>query len=319
MAEALGLAPLSLRAREAWLAVRGDANVPGTRFGLSSVKIFHPLLSVSTWLGHKRADGLVPIINLVNRTPTPVDAGWSVRKTQVRDFRGGTLGYDSHNGTDFAAPVGTTVVTAAPGRVLRISSEYNRGGLKLFIDHGRGLITTYNHLARTLVDVGDDVVRGQAIALSGYSGIDALVAFPWSAPHVHFNVWLNGAYVDPFAAPGETPLWREGNDARPGKKDAGERVTLTDWDPRAVEETITACKDDAIRAELRREPDLARRAMNALFARNYYPTRFSAAPPLFGAPSARAPWLDLPFSADEFGGVTFADDAREARGSSPRH
>ncbi|MEO8797524.1 MAG: M23 family metallopeptidase [Polyangiaceae bacterium] len=306
--EALGLVPFSLRAREAWLAVRGDANVPATRFGLSSVKIFHPALSVSTWLGRKRVDGLVPIINLVNRTPTPLAEGWSVRKTQVRDFRGGTLGYDSHNGTDFAVPVGTTVVTAAPGRVLRISSEYNRGGLKIFIDHGQGLVTTYNHLARALVSVGDDVVRGQPIALSGYSGIDALVAFPWSAPHVHFNVWLNGAYTDPFAVPGEVPLWRDENEPRPGKDD-GEPATLTDWDPGAVEETIAACKDEAIRAELLREPDLARRAMNVLFARNYYPTRFASAPLLSVEPKTRAPWLDLPFSADESSGVMFADDA----------
>jgi murein DD-endopeptidase MepM/ murein hydrolase activator NlpD len=128
--EALGLSPLPLRAREAWLAVRGDQSVPRTRFGLSSVLIYHPALSVRTWLGARARDGRVPIINLVNRTPTPLDQGWSVRKTQVRDFRGGALGYDSHNGTDFAVPVGTRVVTAAPGRVLRISSEYNRGGLR---------------------------------------------------------------------------------------------------------------------------------------------------------------------------------------------
>ncbi len=76
--------------------------------------------------------------NLFNRTPTPLEDGWSVRKTQVTDFRGGTLTYDSHNGTDFAVPVGTVVVAPAPGKVLRISSEFNRGGLKVFLDHGRG-------------------------------------------------------------------------------------------------------------------------------------------------------------------------------------
>ena len=44
--EAFGLDPLPVRAREAWLALRGDANVPPTRFGLSSLVIFHPALSV---------------------------------------------------------------------------------------------------------------------------------------------------------------------------------------------------------------------------------------------------------------------------------
>jgi murein DD-endopeptidase len=152
-----------------------------------------------TWLGRRRADRRVPIYNLFNRTPTPIADGWSVRKTQVRDFRGGTLTYDSHNGTDFAVPPGTIVVAAAPGRVLRVSSEFNRGGLKVFVDHGRGLVTTSNHLGRALVRDGDLVRRGQPIALSGASGIDMFLMFPWNVPHVHFNVWLNGEPVDPFA------------------------------------------------------------------------------------------------------------------------
>ncbi|MDA1196225.1 MAG: M23 family metallopeptidase, partial [Planctomycetota bacterium] len=130
--------------------------------------------------------------NLFNRTPTPEADGWSVRVTQVRDFRGRRLTYDSHNGTDFAIPPGTVVVASAPGRVASRRSEYNRGGLKLYVDHGDGLMSTYHHLGRTLVAVGADVARGQPIALSGYSGLDALVSFPWVAPHVHYNVLLGG-------------------------------------------------------------------------------------------------------------------------------
>lgn len=302
--EALGLEPLPLRAREAWLALRGDANVPPTRFGLSSLGIFHPVLSVKTWLGHQRADRLVPITNLVNRTPTPLEEGWSVRKTQVRDFRGGTLSYDSHNGTDFAVPVGTVVTAAAPGKVLRVSSEYNRGGLKVFIDHGRGLITTSNHLARALVRVGDVVDRGAPVALSGYSGLDALVAFPWSVPHVHFNVWLDGEYVDPFAMAGETPLWLGGNEPKPGTP-TGAVPSLTAWDEVLVQQSIASCRDAAVRDELAREPDLGARAMNVLFFRNYYPTRFAARPPVYSEVHARAPWLSLPFRGEDFDGTVF--------------
>ena len=83
------------------------------------------------------------------------------------DFRGRDLTYDSHNGTDFAVPVGTKVLAAAGGEVVRIVSEFNRGGLKIFIDHGGGLMTTSAHLARPLVKVGQIVARGEAIALSG--------------------------------------------------------------------------------------------------------------------------------------------------------
>jgi len=307
--ETFGLDPLPLRAREAWLAVRGDASVPPTRFGVSSLGIFHPALSLKTWLGGRRADRRVPISCLFNRTPTPLEQGWSVRKTQVADFRGRTLTYDSHNGTDFAVPVGTVVVAAAPGRVLRISSEFNRGGLKIFVDHGRGLVTTSNHLARPLVCVGDVVDRGQPMALSGYSGIDALVAFPWSVPHVHFNVWLDGDYVDPFAAHGETSLWRNGNHPR-GAEGALEGDAVgeahTAWDERLVEDAIASCKDAATRDALRGEPDLGKRAMNVLFMRNYYPTRFDGRAPLYRERHARAPWFTLPFRAEDFDGIAFA-------------
>lgn len=306
--ETFGLDPLSVRAREAWLAVRGDGTVPPTRFGTSSLGIFHPALSIKTWLGGRRADRRVPISCLFNRTPTPKADGWSVRKTQVRDFRGGTLTYDSHNGTDFAVPVGTVVVAAAPGKVLRISSEFNRGGLKVFIDHGRGLVTTSNHLARALVSVGDVVSRGQPVALSGYSGIDGLLAFPWSVPHVHFNVWLDGANVDPFAADGEASLWMGGNDPEVADDHAPDSTSesgLTQWDAHAVADAIEACVDPKLKEMLYAERDLGCRAMNVLFFRNYYPTRFAGQPPVYAASLPRAPWLTLPFRAEDFVGVAF--------------
>ncbi len=305
LGETFGLEPLPLRAREAWLAIRGDARVPPTRFGLSSLGIFHPALSVKTWLGARRGDRRVPISCLFNRTPTPLAEGWSVRKTQVRDFRGGTLTYDSHNGTDFAVPVGTEVVAAAPGKVLRISSEFNRGGLKMFIDHGKGLITTSNHLARTLVGVGDVVARGATLALSGYSGIDALIAFPWSVPHVHFNVWLDGEYVDPFAADGEISLWLDGNAPAPAQP-SDEPATLTEWDPHTIAAGVAACRDLEARARLTAEPALDRRAMDLLFLRNYYPTLFEGWPAVYTAKSERAPRLTLPFRAADFDGIAFA-------------
>jgi murein DD-endopeptidase len=316
--ETFGLSPLPVRAREAWLALRGDASVPPTRFDVSSLQILKPRLSVLTWLGRRRADRRIPISNLVNRTPTPLEAGWSVRKSQVYDYRGGTLTYDSHNGTDFVVPVGTTVVAPAPGVVLRVSSEFNRGGLKVFLDHGRGLATTCNHLARALVRPGDFVERGAPIAWSGYSGIDALVAFPWSAPHVHFNVWLDGEYVDPFAAPGEVSLWRDGNDARPwdGQPEP-EPFEPTSWDQSAIGRTIAACRDASVRAELTGERQLDRRAMNTLFYRNYYPTRFAASEPLYPCSHPRMPWLTLPFRNEDFEGLVFSDD--ETRPASTGH
>ena len=119
------------------MALAGDVYSPGSRWGLSSLKIFRPALSVKTWLGWRPGDGLVPVPNFFNRTQTSVEDGWSVRVTQVRDFRGGRATYDSHNGTDFVIPPGTLVVAPAAGVVGRISSEFHRGGLKVLIDHAK--------------------------------------------------------------------------------------------------------------------------------------------------------------------------------------
>ncbi|MCW5893009.1 MAG: M23 family metallopeptidase [bacterium] len=306
LAETFGLSPLSVRLREALVTFRGDEGVPPSRFDRTSLGILDPVLGVGLWLGRRRADGRVAIYNLFNHTQTPIADGWSVRRTQVRDFRGGTLTYDSHNGTDFAVPPGTVVVAAAPARVLRVSSEFNRGGLKIFLDHGGGLVTTSNHLGRALVRPGDLVRRGQPIARSGASGIDMFLMFPWNVPHVHFNVWLGTEPVDPFALPGEPSLWRRHNDPVPDDGSADDAdFTPTPWEPERIEAGIAACTVADVRAALRAIPALDERAMALLFQYNYYPTRFPERPGLHAGPCPRRPRLDLPFRATDAVGIAF--------------
>ena len=314
VSEVFGLSPLGARAAEALKALRGDPNVPPTRFDASSLKMFRPALALPLWLGRPARGREVPIYNLYNYLQPPPEEGWSVRVTRVRDFLGTGLTYDSHNGTDFAVPLGTVVVAAAAGVVRRISREFDRGGLKVFVDHGDGLITTSNHLARPLVAVGDRVARGQPIALSGYSGIDGLSTFPWGAPHVHYNVWHNGRYVDPFAPPGEASLWRTGNWPTPLPAGApDDAFAESEWDEDAVEASRAACRDEAARAEMDAAPDLATRAVTVMFHRLYYPTRFAVAPPLYRSESPRGPRLDLPFRAEDFDGIVFLHGAAPAR------
>ncbi len=309
--ETFGLtSPLSTRAREIAVAARGDGAVPPTRFDATSLGVFKPRLSVPTWLGWRPRGGWLPVTNLSNRTPTPIEEGWSVRRTQIRDFRGGTLTYDSHNGTDFGIPVGTRVAAAADGVVLRVSSELHRGGLKVFIDHGDGLVTTSNHLGRALVRPGDRVARGQVIALSAYSGLDALVSFPWVVPHVHFNVWLDGEYVDPFASDGERALWLHGNDARTAEGGEPAGFCPTAWDEARVAEAIDACRDGRVRAELSQTRALDRRAMDVLFQQNYFPARFERRVPLYASEHARDARLTLPFVRDDYARVWFVDEPR---------
>lgn len=306
--EVLGLHPLPVRARQALVAIRGQQDVPPSQAGLSSLRQLHPRISPRLWAGRTYVPRRVLISNLFNHTQTPIEAGWSVRKTQVRDFRGGTLTYDSHNGTDFAIPVGTPVLAAAPGQVVLVHSEFNRGGLKIYIDHGDGLMTCSAHLARALVRVGDVVQRGQPVALSGYSGLDAALTFPWGIPHVHYNVWLNGEPVDPFPHAGSASLWRDGDLPLPPTDGDDEPFVPSAYDPARVDAAIAACITASARAELQRTEPLWQRAAATIAHMNYYPTRFRERVRPYAQEHPRRGTLSLPFSAESFDGVTFVDE-----------
>ena len=303
LADVLGLRPLGQRLREAAFAVRGDALTPASRFDHTSLAILKPTWAIACWRGVRPFGRLVPIYNLFNRTPTPEADGWSVRKTRVRDFRGGTLTYDSHNGTDFATPPGTIVVAPAAARVVLVVSEFHRGGLKIMLDHGDGLATTHGHLARALVAPGDLVAAGQPIALSGASGLNFVAALGFDPPHLHLNVWLDGVPVDPFGAAAEPSLWRRPNDPAPATGPAVVDLPPTDVDPDRVAAQLAACRDPALAARLAAIPDLATRALTAVFVRNYAPMRFSEPISPYAAPAVRAPRLDLPFRAGDYDAI----------------
>jgi murein DD-endopeptidase MepM/ murein hydrolase activator NlpD len=314
--EVLGFTPAA--PRQAWLALRGDPHTRGSRFGVSSLRLFTPALGITTWLGRLHVPRRTIIVNLFNHTPTPVTAGWSVAVTQVRDFRGRGLTYNSHNGSDFVVPPGTAVVAAAPGRVVAVRSEYNRGGLKLYLDHGGGLLTSSNHLARVLVAPGDFVQRGQVVALSGYSGLDALVAFPWVAPHVHYNVSLGGVLVDPFAKQpheaGTDSLWRDPSpkpwQPQEAQIAADAEFAPTAFDPERVALLLGDLQHPERRAHIAAIADPLQQAWELVIESFTYPARFSS--PTAGAallPDAtRRSVLDLPFAAADLDGAVFADD-----------
>jgi murein DD-endopeptidase MepM/ murein hydrolase activator NlpD len=304
--ETFGLRPIGDAVAAARRIIAGDPYIPKTRLGLSSVRIFKPQISFATWLGRTRADRLVPIYNFVNRVPQPKDEGYSVRVTTARDFRGGRWTYDGHLGTDFACPVGTTIVAGAPGWVVRVANELDRGGLKVCVDHGDGLFTTHNHLSRALVAVGDRVARGQPLGLSGASGLEFVFFFPWISPHLHYNVWLDGEVCDPFARPDETSLWRRRNEPVPHdgttvRDDAS--LAPTPWDRDAVDAAIETCRDPALRDYTRSLPTVAQRAAEVMVHWMYRPTLFTAAPKLCRERFGPRPRLDLPFRRDDFVGA----------------
>jgi murein DD-endopeptidase MepM/ murein hydrolase activator NlpD len=96
-----------------------------------------------------------------------------------------------HTGIDLAAPFGTTVTAAAAGVVVAVGHSSIGYGNYVVIGHGGGIMTLYGHLLETDVTVGNVVARGQRIGLEGSSG--------WSTgPHVHFELRVNDAVVDPM-------------------------------------------------------------------------------------------------------------------------
>lgn len=305
--ERFGLDPLRPALQQARLVFRGDAFTRPSRFDTTSLAILRPSWSLPLWAGRRIAGRRAPIYNFFNHEQSPPEEGWSVRKTHVRDFRGGRDTYDSHNGTDFAIPVGTRIVAAAPGVVLRVSNEFHRGGLKVMLDHGHGVVTTSNHLARALVAPGDHVARGAPIAWSGASGIDVITMFPWSTPHLHYNTWLDGVPVDPFASPGQ-PLWRAGNRPTPHTGPPDTAFEPSVYDASRVDEALAACLHAESRADIEREPTLERRAGAVMFHQNYYPLRFRNHTRPYAGPHARTALLDLPLDARDFDGVAYPEE-----------
>lgn len=312
LGDTLGLAPFPLRFKQTLTALFGEEDVPASKFGLSSLSQLHPQVGLKLWRGKPYIKDKVIITNLFNHTQTPVEEGWSVKKTQVRDFRGARLTYNSHNGTDFSIPIGTQVHTGAPGRVVAVMSQFNRGGLKVFIDHGDGLMTSYGHLAISHVKVGDVLKRGQAIATSGYSGLDAAVTFPFGVPHVHFNVWLNGEPIDPFTHDGLPSLWANGEVPTPPAGFTGEYVESA-YNYDNVERAIGSCKTALVRERISSIKNDWERAAHTVIEMNYYPTRFAKRINVYDKTYPRTARLDLPFSKSDFSGVVFLDELNQKK------
>lgn len=308
--EVWGLRSPLKRLKEALLAVFGDEDVPRTKFGLSSLSMMHPSISIPLWMGRYFLDRKIVVTNLFNHIQPLPKYGWSVRKTRVRDFRGKTLTYDSHNGTDLAVPVRTRVVAPAPGKIIRVWDEFNRGGRKLFIDHGDGLITGFSHLSRTLVQPGDDVYEGQSIAYSGYSGIDGLLLFSFNVPHVHLHVWLNGDPCDPFSL-SETPMWHGGNSPKPSERIKSSTKIHNEYDAANLSKLIDSCKNTSVRNRLKGIDDFQRRVGETIIEKNFYPTRFSGGISVYKKRYSRSKRISLPFTSEDFDDFIFYDEIKK--------
>ncbi len=95
-----------------------------------------------------------------------------------------------HYGLDFAAPCGTSVHAADAGTVRAVGWHPWGGGNRVEIDHGNGLITTYNHLEGISVEAGATVEVSEILATVGSTGSS-------TGCHLHFETIRDGSHVDP--------------------------------------------------------------------------------------------------------------------------
>jgi len=94
-----------------------------------------------------------------------------------------------HTGVDIIAPAGTAIMAAAGG-VVSFSGFMAEYGNVVEVDHDNGLTSRYAHLSKSMVKIGDVVLKGQLIAQVGTTGRT-------TGPHLHFEVREKGIPLNP--------------------------------------------------------------------------------------------------------------------------
>ena len=94
-----------------------------------------------------------------------------------------------HAGLDFAVPAGTPIKTPAAGKVILIGNYFFNGNT-VFVDHGQGFISMFCHMSKIDTKVGQQLARGDVVGKVGSTGRA-------TGPHMHWNISLNDARVDP--------------------------------------------------------------------------------------------------------------------------
>ncbi len=117
----------------------------------------------------------------------PISSGFNPRRLNPV-----TRVVTSHNGIDFAVSRGTPVISVGDGEVI-VSKYSESAGYYIVIRHGRQYMTKYMHLDKLLVKAGQQIKRGDKIALSGNTGRS-------TGPHLHFELHINNKPVNPVTA-----------------------------------------------------------------------------------------------------------------------
>jgi peptidoglycan hydrolase-like protein with peptidoglycan-binding domain len=152
------------------------------------------LVRFQRWAGLKANAALgAPTLSALRSPPatSPIALSWPLDGVVEDEF--GPRGDRFHTGIDLPAPTGTPVGSAGAGLITYAGALAGGWGLVVTVAHGSGVRTMYAHLSRVDVKVGATVGPGTQIGLVGATGHA-------SGPHLHFEVRLRGAAIDPRTA-----------------------------------------------------------------------------------------------------------------------
>jgi murein DD-endopeptidase MepM/ murein hydrolase activator NlpD len=141
------------------------------------------------------SDVWLPPLSEGRRAPTPrntasasIPSSWPL--TDPGFVTQGLLETGDHPGVDIAIPTDSYVRASGAGTVVDLGEDPVYG-LFVVLDHGEGYTSLYGHASLLHVRRGQRVRRDEVIALSGSTGRS-------TAPHLHFEILLNGETVDPL-------------------------------------------------------------------------------------------------------------------------
>jgi murein DD-endopeptidase MepM/ murein hydrolase activator NlpD len=127
----------------------------------------------------------IPAIQPIsNKDLTRTSSGWGLRVHPIYKI------VKFHTGMDFTAPSGTDVYVTGDGVIESVISSRRGYGNYIVVNHGFGYKTLYAHLDRANVRQGQRVKRGDVIGFVGNTGLSV-------APHLHYEIELNGVKIDP--------------------------------------------------------------------------------------------------------------------------
>lgn len=138
-------------------------------------RVFHPTPS--------KPQAQVVLPKFIHPVDAPISSSYGMR---IHPITGKSK---LHKGIDYAAATGTPIKAVASGKV-SLAKWVQGYGYSVELDHGGGMKSFYAHCSRVLVGLGKEVNQGDAIALVGSTGNS-------TGPHLHFELDINNATVDP--------------------------------------------------------------------------------------------------------------------------